>query len=240
MAFKFRPHKLIFWTQIARWPYNKLLDAPAVFDDPDALFPARKELLENFETVRDEAIKLAYGPEIPAYHELLPQQKHMLYDSDNIRWNIAVLRAYSVTVPRNMERLPCFADFVARHPEVVSAAISIFPPSKHLPPHKGPFRGVLRYHLGLMVEHYDDGTTSAQLNIDEKTYYVREGGDLLWDDTFRHEAFNRSDDKPRIVLLLDVNRPDAPWILRMCTNIWLFVAGIGIRLHGFKSRAALP
>ena len=128
-------------------------------------------------------------------------------------------------------------DFLTAHPEVVSATVSVFPPGKHLRPHRGPFKGVWRYHLAYLVEELGDGKTAAELVIDGKTYHLREGDDLLWDDTFMHEAINRSNN-PRIVLLLDVFRRDHPFWLAWLSRYVLFLARIGQSLKGMRSRAA--
>ena len=47
------------------------------------------------------------------------------------------------------------------------------------------------------------------MNIDGVPYRLGDGESLLWDDTYRHEVWNRSD-QVRIALLLDVWRKDMP------------------------------
>ena len=40
---------------------------------------------------------------------------------------------------------------------MLSACLSFVAPGKHIPVHRGPFRGVLRFHLGLIVPPDADG-----------------------------------------------------------------------------------
>jgi beta-hydroxylase len=75
-------------------------------------------------------------------------------------------------------------------------------PGRRLPEHRGPNKGVLRYHLGLKVPAPD----SCGIRVGGQTRHWREGEGLLFDDTLPHEAWNDGD-QPRVVLLVDVIRP---------------------------------
>jgi aspartate beta-hydroxylase len=92
---------------------------------------------------------------------------------------------------------------------VLSASYSFIAPGKHIPPHRGPFRGVLRFHLGLSMPRGSDGELGAILWVDGEPHRLADGGSLLWDDTFTHEVLNATNDV-RIALLLDVWRPEMP------------------------------
>jgi aspartate beta-hydroxylase len=120
----------------------------------------------------------------------------------------------------------------------VSAAVSLFPPGKILRPHKGPFKGVWRFHLPLYVETLENKTTSCELMIDGVTYYLQEGEGFLWDDTFLHSAVNRSE-QPRVVLLFDVFRHDQPFWLVGMSWVFLWVAQIWQHVQNMRERARL-
>jgi ornithine lipid ester-linked acyl 2-hydroxylase len=51
----------------------------------------------------------------------------------------------------NCASCPHTAALLETIPGVVTAFFSILSPHKHIPPHRGPYRGVVRCHLGLMV-----------------------------------------------------------------------------------------
>src|SRR5262249_12937981 len=73
-----------------------------------------------------------------------------------------------------------------------------------IPPHDGPYKGVLRYHLGLMVPNAPVDTVG--IRVGGETHGWREGSSLVFDDTYQHEAWNETDET-RVVLFLDVVRP---------------------------------
>jgi aspartyl/asparaginyl beta-hydroxylase (cupin superfamily) len=89
-----------------------------------------------------------------------------------------------------------------RVPGVFQALFSILDPGKSIPAHEGPYRGYLRYHLGLLVPEQDP----PQIRIKDQLYTWREGEDMLWDDTWEHEVINHSKGR-RVVLIVDIRRP---------------------------------
>ena len=224
-----------FWRDRMRKPYERAFPTPPVSDDMARDFPEAAELRERFTELRAEALKVSTGRELPNNHDIMPEQR-TFFEHDKIPWKMVTLRAYGYNYPENLAQVPVIADFLRRNRHVVSATISVFPAGKHLRPHKGPFKGVWRYHLAYLVKDLGAGQTSAELTIDGKTYHLREGDDLLWDDTFMHEAINRSD-MPRIVLLLDVMRNNHPWHLKLVTQSALNVARIGQAVRGMRQRA---
>ena len=80
--------------------------------------------------------------------------------------------------------------------------ISILPPNSSIKGHFGPFKGVLRYHLGLQIPA-DSPACSITVDAIEKGW--TEGKVLILDDTFFHSAKNTTD-KQRVILFVDVNR----------------------------------
>jgi beta-hydroxylase len=86
---------------------------------------------------------------------------------------------------------------------MTTAFFSILSPGKHVGAHRGPYRGVLRYHLGLRVPEPQD---AAGISVGGQVAHWREGGSLLFDDGYEHFAWNDTDGL-RVVLFLDVERP---------------------------------
>ena len=180
---------------------------------------------------------IALSGRLPANHEIMQQQR-TLYEFDRKIWGMLPLRGYGYDYPANQEQIPTLKAFLKRHPDVVSAAVSLFPAGKVLRPHKGPFKGVWRYHLPLYVQELGNGKTSCELQINGIRYDLREGEGFLWDDTFMHSAVNRSD-QPRVVLLFDVFRRDQPFWLIGMSWVFLWVAQLWQRLQNMRSRALL-
>ncbi|KAI9015584.1 Aspartyl/Asparaginyl beta-hydroxylase-domain-containing protein [Hyaloraphidium curvatum] len=117
-------------------------------------------------------------------------------------WRTLFLRMGGKDVKANRERLPALAALLDGMPEVYNAFFSILMPGTSLAPHRGYFKGFLRYHLGMVVPEPD----LATLIVGGKRYHWREGEGVLFDDMYIHAVENRCT-KPRIVLFLDVVRP---------------------------------
>ncbi len=88
-------------------------------------------------------------------------------------------------------------------PGLTPGFFSILGPGKRLPPHHGPYRGVLRHHLALVVPKPAD---AAGIRVGDQVRHWREGASLVFDDTYQHEAWNDTDGH-RVVLFLDIVRP---------------------------------
>jgi aspartate beta-hydroxylase len=188
--------------------FDRRIHTPAVLE-AERYFPGGAEFARSWEKIRDEAQAVAGTLQsVPRFHELMSAQK-AISDNDGHDWRVFVLKAYGHDVRPNLERCPETAELVRRHPAVLSASYSFLAPGKHIPPHRGPFRGVLRFHLGLSMPRGSDGELGAILWVDGEPHRLADGGSLLWDDTFTHEVLNATDDV-RIALLLDVWRPEMP------------------------------
>ena len=57
-------------------------------------------------------------------------------------------------------------------------------PGKHIPAHRGPYKGVLRYHLGLKIPEPREG---CRIRVGEEVRHWEEGASLLFDDTEQME-----------------------------------------------------
>jgi beta-hydroxylase len=86
---------------------------------------------------------------------------------------------------------------------MTTALFSILLPGARLPPHRGPWKGFLRYHLGLMVPAASD---QCGIAVDGQLAHWQEGKSLLFDDTYEHRVWNDTLET-RVVLFLDVVRP---------------------------------
>jgi len=82
-------------------------------------------------------------------------------------------------------------------PEVL---YSVFTPGTHLLPHRGVTNTRLVSHLPLMVPE------DCALNVGGELHHWREGQVVVFDDTYEHEAWNRSR-KTRVVMIYDIWNP---------------------------------
>ncbi len=132
---------------------------------------------------------------------------------------------------KNLRRVPTVAAILDEAPEVMSATLSFLAPGKHIPEHRGPFRAILRFHLMLSMPNDTAGRPACVMNIDGVPYRLGDGESLLWDDTYRHEVWNRSD-RVRIALLLDVWRRDMPADMALLSRAILLGTQAVIRMGG--------
>lgn len=159
------------------------------------------------------------------------REQYDISANDARDWRMFIMQAYGQPFPRNLSRCPTVASIVAASPDVLSASLSFLAPGKHIPPHRGPFRGILRGYLVLSMPKRTDGSPAAVLKVDGREYRLDEGRFLLWDDTFMHEVWNDSDEV-RIVLLLDIRRRGMPRLLTWLSNAVIGVVRLGIRIRG--------
>jgi aspartate beta-hydroxylase len=82
-------------------------------------------------------------------------------------------------------------------PEVL---FSVFSPGTHLLPHRGVTNTRVVGHLPLMIP--DD----CALRVGGEEHRWREGEVVLFDDTYEHEAWNRSN-RTRVVMIFDLWNP---------------------------------
>jgi aspartate beta-hydroxylase len=216
-------------TDLVRRLYDSRLSAPPVLDSA-ARFPEARRFAESWPVLRDEALRLANNiGQIPRFHELMAEQSDISANDDR-DWRMFVLKAYGVRFPRNTVQCPALAGLVESVPDVLSATLSFLAPHKHIPQHRGPFRGILRFYLGLSVPVGPDGRPGTVLMIDGSEYRIADGEFLLWDDTYPHEVWNHSDSL-RIALLLDVRRHDMPLDMALLSRLVIGTVGVAVRLR---------
>jgi ornithine lipid ester-linked acyl 2-hydroxylase len=179
---------------------------PCVYDN--AHFAWTAEIESGWKLIRHELDRvLPRTDEFPNVQEISPDASSITQDSD---WKIFLLVAYGIKSEPNIELCPETWRIVQKIPGLKTAMFSVFRPGKRLPPHRGPYNGVLRLHLGLLVPEHD---TNLGIRIGTEVRGWKEGGVLVFDDAYEHEAWNETE-WPRVVLFVDFEKP-----LRFPVNI---------------------
>lgn len=80
--------------------------------------------------------------------------------------------------------------------------LSVLEPGTHIPPHYGGANVKLTLHLPLVIP---EGDTAIRVDTETRTW--KDGEMMVFDDTFEHEAWNRTPHK-RAVLLLKAYHPE--------------------------------
>jgi len=169
------------------------------------LDPARFSWVPDLEAcwpdIRAELdLLLARHAELPNFQDISVDQRSLTSDD---RWKTYFFSAYGVRSESNCARCPRTARALERVPGMTTAMFSILSPHKAIPEHRGPYKGVLRYHLGLVVP---EDSAGCGLEVGGVVAHWHERQSLIFDDTYRHRAWNDTDDL-RVVLFLDVVRP---------------------------------
>jgi len=89
--------------------------------------------------------------EVLSHREDLPNFQDISIDQQSISnddgWKTFFFLGYGFRSEANCKRCPQTAALLDSIPGLVTGFFSILSPGKHLPPHRGPWRGVVRYHL---------------------------------------------------------------------------------------------
>jgi aspartyl/asparaginyl beta-hydroxylase (cupin superfamily) len=164
-------------------------------------FPWAGMLEDNFSVIRDELDRvMAFRESIPKVYDVQREQYRISSDD---KWKVFMLYGWG-HVSRTGERMcPETARIVRKIPGVRSAFFSILDAGAHIPDHRGHVKGLLRGQLAIRVPEQSE---ACFLRVEDLICHWQEGRLLVFDDTYRHEVQNNSDQE-RVVLLLHFDRP---------------------------------
>jgi beta-hydroxylase len=163
-------------------------------------------LKDNWETIRDEAMRLYEAGHIKKSENLNDLAFNTFFKRG---WKRFYLKWYGDTFPSAAELCPKTVELVKSIPSVNAALFTLMAPQSKLGAHRDPFAGSIRYHLGLITPNDD----KCRIYIDGTPYAWRDGEAVLFDETYIHSANNETD-KPRLILFCDVARPITNPIVR--------------------------
>jgi aspartyl/asparaginyl beta-hydroxylase (cupin superfamily) len=172
----------------------------------DDRFPWVEQIEANWLTIRAELESvLADREALPNFQDI---SKDQIEITDDDRWKTFFLYGYGFKAKLGIEMCPQTATLMTQIPGMTTAMFSILSPRKHILDHRGPYKGVLRYHLGLIVPREAE---QCRIRVGEDFRHWEEGKSLVFDDTFNHEVWNDTEET-RVVLFVDVLRPlPSPW-----------------------------
>ena len=185
---------------IERWIGKRSLVGDETFF-PLERFPWVAHSERNWTTIRAEAERLLED------HAALPNFQDISKDqigiTDDDRWKTVFLYGYGFEAKLGVELCPQTAALMRQIPGMKTAMFSILSPRKHIFDHRGPYKGVLRYQLGLIVPRDKE---ACRIRVGDDFRHWEEGASMIFDDTFNHEVWNDTDET-RVVLFVDVLRP---------------------------------
>jgi len=184
-------------------PYNLLMyafsavKAAPILDRPK--FAQLDPLRDGWREIREEALHLFDEGYIRAAEKHNDASFGSFFKEG---WKRFYLKWYGEPLPSAHTLCPNTVALLDTIPSVKAAMFALLPPGSKLNPHRDPFAGSLRYHLGLITPNSDD----CRIFVDGELYAWRDGEDIVFDETFVHWAENRTD-QTRVILFCDVERP---------------------------------
>jgi beta-hydroxylase len=198
-----RPWVINIGKKLRPWVDEKVANSSHVPNDPvldPADFPHTAELEAHWEIIRDEALAIGADPDrVPALDEISPDHAGIAPAG---KWRSFFLWGYGYPVADNLARCPKTAEIVSRISDLNTAFFSILKPGTHIPDHRGVTKGLITCHLGLKVPKVGD----CRMRVHEDIVRWEEGKTLVFDDTYRHEVWNDTEET-RIILLVQTKRP---------------------------------
>lgn len=184
-------------------PYNLLMYAFSAVPATPILdrrgFPQLDLLQANWQAIREEALHLFDEGYIRAAEKNNDASFNSFFKQG---WKRFYLKWYGEPLASAETLCPKTVALLKAIPSVKAAMFALLPPGSKLNPHRDPFAGSLRYHLGLITPNSED----CRIFVDGEMHSWGDGKDVVFDETYVHWAENRTD-QTRVILFADVERP---------------------------------
>ena len=166
---------------------------------PTADFPELEVLRRNSDVIREEGLALMAHARIRR-----PDQGDDAGFNSFAKtgWKRFYLKWYGDSHPSALRLCPRTTQLLRDIPSISGAMFAVLPPGAVLNPHRDPYAGSMRYHLGLVTPNDD----RCFIQVDNEVYSWRDGQGVVFDETFIHTAENNTDIE-RLILFCDVERP---------------------------------
>ncbi|GAB4192474.1 MAG: aspartyl/asparaginyl beta-hydroxylase domain-containing protein [Wenzhouxiangellaceae bacterium] len=189
---------------LLEWAEEVIARTSRVGDKPffnTADFPWAAESNQHWRGVRDELQQvLQRREELPNFQDVTPEVGNINTDNE---WKTFFFYGYGIRCEENCRLCPQTDALLRTIPGMKTAFFSILSPGKEIAPHEGPFKGVLRYHLALIVP---EPREQCRIRVADQVAHWREGECLIFDDRYDHQVWNETDGL-RAVLFVDFERP---------------------------------
>ncbi|CCF10799.1 beta-hydroxylase, aspartyl/asparaginyl family protein [Pantoea ananatis LMG 5342] len=177
---------------------------------PTEEFPELRELTDNWQVIREEAIRLQDHIKAAKSHNDAGFNTFFKRG-----WKRFYLKWYSDAHPSAQQLCPVTTALVSKIPSVKAAMFAELPAGSHLGKHRDPYAGSVRYHLGLVTPNDD----RCFIEVDRQRHSWRDGQAVIFDETYVHWAQNESE-QTRIILFCDIERP-MKWRWAQAINHWV-------------------
>lgn len=193
----------------------RLVDGDKTFY-PNHSFNWIPEVEHHFPEIRRELEQVIHKVDIPAWEDVSGDPNVKV----GATWKTYIFCAYGNFVKVNCDRCPETYKALMKIRGMKTAWFSILAPQSRLPEHRGPYNGMLRYHLGLIIPDENPEVCGIRVGSDIRNW--KEGKSLVFDDSHLHEVWNLTD-HTRVVLFVDIVRP-LPFPVSVVNQLAIFLA----------------
>ena len=162
-------------------------------------FDFLKPLVQNFATIKNELLNLIESNSEEFWLRTFPDY---VSSGKKKAWKVFSFIFFNMKFPTHAKLCPKTAEILYSIPEIISCDYSFLEANTHILPHKGYSKMVLRCHLPIIVPNEE----LCSIRVGNEIRHWKEGELLIFDDSFDHEAWNKSDEK-RVVLMFDIPNP---------------------------------
>ena len=184
-------------------PYNLLMYAFSAVPARPILdrngFPQLDLLRDNWQAIREEALQLFDEGHIRAAEKHNDASFNSFFKQG---WKRFYLKWYGEPLASAETLCPKTVALLNAIPSVKAAMFATLAPHSKLNPHRDPFAGSLRYHLGLITPNSRD----CRIFVDGEEHAWGDGKDVVFDETYVHWVENKTN-QTRVILFADVERP---------------------------------
>lgn len=206
---------------------NSLVGDKALFDKSD--FKCLQTLEADTFIIKNELLNLIDKlGSLPSFEEIHEQQYALTQDG---KWTVFPLFGFGTQFNEACNLCPRTTSIIKNMGGVKTAFFSKLDPHKHIPPHTGIYRGILRIHLGLIIPQ---DWQNCFFEVNNERVYWREGQCFVFDDGYIHQVYNNTNEE-RVVLIIDIVRP-LPIMLNFLNKLAVGFIGHAdhIQLAGIK------
>ncbi len=158
-----------------------------------------KPITDNFSVFKSELLNLIDHNKEDQWLKTFPDY---VKSEKTKAWKVFSFIFFYMKFPQHARLCPKTAEIIYSIPQILSCDYSYLKPNSHILPHKGYTKMVLRCHLPLIVPN----EAHCGIRVGNITKHWKEGELMIFDDSFEHEAWNKTSDH-RVVLMFDIPNP---------------------------------
>lgn len=187
------------------------------------------DLMINQDTIRQEYERVM-ASSVPVAN--LNKYERQLAGDDG-KWRMIPVKFLNSWFPHPTDQLVVTRFILKKYENDISSAFfSILEPGKVIPFHEGPYKGIYRLQVPIIIPKVKKSSKTFEepplglygrdpYDSQDKLYDWSEP--FIFDDTFQHKAWNLTD-QPRVILLIELRKPLTNWFVDKLNRHFVSIA----------------